>query len=195
MLLEPDLRPVIALLLVVALASACDRQSGETGQADRAAGADLGGSELIGRVDVSARGTPVPDLEFTNVAGERISLADLEGTPLLVNLWATWCAPCIAEMPTLDALAAEREGELNVLAVSEDFQGAEVVEPFFAERDFSRLEAWLDPENSMMATLGLDSLPVTILYDESGRELFRVHGGMDWSGRRAERLIDGALGN
>ncbi|MCA1748120.1 MAG: TlpA family protein disulfide reductase [Parasphingopyxis sp.] len=185
----------IALLLAILCLGACDRQSGDGGQADRAGSGDLGGSELVGRVDVSARGTLAPDLEFANPAGETVRLADLEGTPLLVNLWATWCAPCIAEMPLLDALAEDREGNLRVLTVSEDFQGAEVVEPFFAEQGYRRIEPWLDPENTMMATLGLDSLPVTILYDESGRELFRVHGGMDWSGARAERLIDGALGN
>ena len=149
----------------------------------------------MGMVSVEERGTPAPDIAIAGPDGEDIALADFEGRPLLVNLWATWCAPCIAEMPTLDALAEREEGRLKVLTVSQDLQGAEVVEPFFAERDFEWLEPWLDPDNAMMTALGLDTLPVSILYDEDGRELFRVRGGMDWSGERARRLIDGALGN
>ena len=189
------MRAVIASLLAASLLLAgCDRQSGDTGQGEAGTAADLGGSELIGQVDVSDRGSPAPDLEFSNSTGETVRLSDFEGTPLLVNLWATWCAPCIAEMPTLDRLADATEGDLNVLTLSQDFQGAPVVDPFFADQRYRRLEPWLDPENTMMATLGLDSLPVTILYDEAGRELFRIRGGMDWSGDRADRLIGGALG-
>ena len=153
-----------------------------------------GGSDEMGRVSVEFRGTQAPDLAFSDPDGRAIRLSDFEGQPLLVNLWATWCPPCIREMPTLDALA-EREGDaLKVLTISQDLQGAEVVEPFFAENDFTYLEQWLDEENAMMMALAADTLPVTVLYDADGRELFRVIGGMDWAGARAETLISGALG-
>ena len=148
----------------------------------------------MGRVSIEYRGQPAPDLSFSDPDGRTISFAELEGQPLLVNLWATWCPPCIAEMPTLDALAAREAGTLRVMTISEDLQGAEVVAPFFAENDFAELEQWLDPDNAMMAALALDTLPVTILYDAEGRELFRVIGGMDWAGERAETLISGAIG-
>ena len=184
-------RPFLASLATAFLLAGCDAAP-DAPVAAPETGVPV---ESAGKLDRSHAGEPAPDLAFEDPDGAPVRLAEFGGKPLLVNLWATWCAPCIAEMPTLDALAADRAGELRVLTISEDFQGAEVVGPFFAERDFDRLEQWLDPENAMMATLGLDSLPVTILYDESGRELFRVYGGMDWSGERAERLIDGALGN
>ena len=148
----------------------------------------------MGRVSIEYRGQPAPDLSFSDPDGRTISFAELEGQPLLVNLWATWCPPCIAEMPTLDALAAREAGTLRIMTISEDLQGAEVVAPFFAENDFAELEQWLDPDNAMMAALALDTLPVTILYDAEGRELFRVIGGMDWAGERAETLISGAIG-
>ena len=70
------------------------------------------------------------------------------------------------------------------------FQAGEV----FADNDFAELEQWLDPDNAMMASLALDTLPVTILYDAEGNELFRVIGGMDWAGERADTLISGAIG-
>lgn len=196
------MRLLIALLLSSApLLAACDRQSDEAPQeAVSAPGTNgtqmesYGGSEEMGRVSVEYRGTPAPDLAFSDPEGETIRLSDFEGQPLLVNLWATWCPPCIREMPTLDALAEREESALKVLTVSQDLQGAEVVEPFFAENSFDHLEQWLDEENAMMMALAADTLPITVLYDSDGRELFRVIGGMDWAGERAETLISGALG-
>ncbi|MGP1352776.1 MAG: TlpA family protein disulfide reductase [Parasphingopyxis sp.] len=196
------MRLLIALLLGSApLFAACDRQSGDASQeavsAPGANGAQMesyGGSEEMGRVSVEYRGTPAPDLAFSDPDGETIRLSDFEGQPLLINLWATWCPPCIREMPTLDALAEREGGALKVLTVSQDLQGAEVVEPFFAENSFDNLEQWLDEENAMMMALEADTLPITVLYDGEGRELFRVIGGMDWAGERAETLISGALG-
>lgn len=197
------MRVLIALLLGFApLFAACDRQSdGAPQEALSAPGTNgatvesYGGSETMGRVSVEHRGMAAPDLEFSNAGGQAIRLSDFEGQPLLVNLWATWCAPCIREMPTLDALADREDGNLKVLTISQDIQGAEVVGPFFAENSFDHLEQWLDEENAMMMTLALDTLPATILYDEDGRELFRVIGGMDWAGERADTLISGALGD
>lgn len=157
-------------------------------------GESYGGTETMGRVSVEFRGMAAPDLAFSNAQGQTIRLDDFEGQPLLVNLWATWCAPCIREMPTLDVLAARVDGQLKVLTISQDLQGADVVRPFFAENSFEHLEQWLDEGNVMMLTLAIDTLPITILYDEDGRELFRVIGGMDWAGERAETLISGALG-
>jgi thiol-disulfide isomerase/thioredoxin len=148
----------------------------------------------MGRVSIDYRGDPAPDIAFTNPQGQAIRLSDFEGQPVLVNLWATWCAPCIREMPTLDALAGREEGRLKVLTISQDFQGADVVTPFFAENGFAHLEPWLDEANAMLSALESDTLPITVLYDEDGNELFRVYGGMDWSGERAETLISGAIG-
>ncbi|NNC73298.1 MAG: TlpA family protein disulfide reductase [Sphingomonadaceae bacterium] len=184
----------------------CDRQSGDAPQdgGDKGVVGGVGasgdggrydGSETMGVVSIDYRGMAAPDLAFQNPEGEAIRLSDFEGQPLLVNLWATWCAPCIAEMPTLDRLAEEYDGQIKVLTISQDLQGAEVVTPFLAERRFRHLEDWLDEDNAMMAGIESQTLPTTILYDAYGNELFRVIGGMDWAGERAERLIEGALGS
>src|SRR3546814_12030600 len=71
------------------------------------------------------------------------------GKPLLVNLWATWCAPCVAEMPTLDKLAAARGDAMTVIAVAMDLQGAEVVDPWFQKAGLTTLQPYLDPENAL----------------------------------------------
>ncbi len=204
------MRSVMALALVpMLLVAACDRQSGEAPQAREGSAPQIAapagtpggtsersyaGSEVLGRINTDYRGMAAPEFAFRDPDGNEMRISDYAGRPVLVNVWATWCAPCIAEMPTLDLLA-EREGDaLKVLTISQDLQGADAVAPFMAEYDFAHLEPWLDPQNSYMADLEAETLPITILYDVDGAELFRVFGGMDWSGERARGLIAEALG-
>jgi len=142
-----------------------------------------------GRLDRSHAGSRAPATAFENPDGDPARLADFRGKPLLVNLWATWCGPCIVEMPTLDALAA-REGErLQVLTISEDLDGRDRVEAFFAKQGYRHLETWLDPQMALMPALKVDTLPTTILYDARGREVWRVVGMEDWQSGRAAVLI------
>ena len=142
-----------------------------------------------GQPDRGHAGAPGPASEFEDPQGRPVRLADFGGRPLLVNLWATWCAPCVAEMPTLDALAG-REGEaLQVLAISQDRDGRAKVESFFAERRFGMLQPFLDPQMSLMEELGVTTLPATILYDSDGREVWRVIGPKDWRSDDVAKLI------
>ena len=130
----------------------------------------------------------MPDVAFTNPSGEKTTLAAFRGKPLLVNLWATWCAPCIAEMPTLDKLAVARGDALRVLVVSQDLGGAAQVRPFFAKNDYIALQPYLDPDLNLSLAYGAN-LPTTILYDAAGREVWRVTGGLDWTGDKAAKLL------
>jgi len=141
-----------------------------------------------GTVDRSHAGTAAPAITFEDGSGEPASLADFRGRPLLVNLWATWCAPCIAEMPTLDALAAREQG-IEVVALSQDIEGRAKVEQFLRERKLSNLEAHIDDELAMMGALKVSTLPTTIMFDAQGRELWRMTGIEDWTGERAAKLI------
>ena len=135
----------------------------------------------------------MPAVNVTDPAGDSLNLGALQGTPVLMNLWATWCAPCVKEMPLLDALAGEYEGRLRVLTVSQDMQGAEKVEPFFAQGGFAHLEPWMDPGNDLGFAVGGGVMPTTVLYDASGREVWRVQGEFDWSGEEARAAIDAAI--
>src|SRR6478672_5459513 len=83
------------------------------------------------KIDRSHAGAAAPTGEFEDPDGEAVSFAVFQGKPLLVNLWATWCTPCVAEMPTLDALAGRTNGKLQVLTLSQDADGREKVEAFF----------------------------------------------------------------
>jgi thiol-disulfide isomerase/thioredoxin len=185
------LRLKILALLVLPLWS-CDSEMKAPESAPAAKAPSASGEKVAGRLDRSRAGTPAPSTTFEDPAGEPASLQDFRGKPVLLNLWATWCAPCVAEMPTLDALAASRD-DIEVLAVSQDMAGAAKVDAFFAERKFRMLEPYLDPALTLMTGLKVDTLPTTILYDAQGREVWRMTGIEDWQGSRAAALIAEAL--
>jgi thiol-disulfide isomerase/thioredoxin len=189
--------PLLSLTLPIVLAVAgCDRQSAqdsqpkETATATAAASADE--EALNGTLDRSHAGENLPDATVEGPNGVKLQLAKLTGGPVLINLWATWCAPCVKEMPTLDKLAAE-PGSPRVLAISEDLKGAEAVNPFLQEHRFLHLQTWLDPQANLSLGYG-GNLPTTVLYDKNGKEVWRMLGGYDWSSDEAKALIAEATG-
>lgn len=185
-----SLRLSLTLLLALPLA-ACDREPAPDAQEQ----GELEGAkpDLVGTVDQSHAGELMPAVLLKDPAGKQINTGALQGGPVLLNLWATWCAPCVVEMPMLDELAGEYEGAVRVMTVSQDMQGAEKVEEFFAANDFENLQPWLDPENTLGFGIGGGVLPTTVLYDSAGREVWRVVGEYDWSGAEAREAINGAI--
>ncbi len=180
------MRPLIACLLMLALA-ACDSGSKDASQGGVPA-------ESVGKVDISQRGKAMPAVPFVDEKGAPATLTQFLGKPLMVNLWATWCAPCKAEMPHLETLALEDE-RFRLITVSEDLEGAKVIAPYFKEKGFKALTQYSDAQNVLMAELGTETLPTTIFFDAKGKELWRVYGMMDWTGAPAKKLIDDAIGS
>ncbi len=177
----------IVIVLGLALAG-CDRGAPEAAQESSATSAPTG------KIDRSQAGALMPAPNVRDPAGGVLNLGALQGTPVLLNLWATWCAPCVKEMPLLDDLAGEYGDDLHVVTVSQDLQGAEVVEPFFARAGYDNLRPWLDPDTELSFAIGGGVLPTTVLYDGLGRELWRVQGDFDWSSEAARAAIEEALG-
>lgn len=143
-------------------------------------------------IDRSHKGEPAPAAVFNNPDGGEISIAKFKGVPVLVNLWATWCAPCVKELPTLDKLAAARrvDGQLGVVAVSQDSGPQESVETFLTNLNVKDLGAYHDPKMSLSGALGPDTvLPTTILYDANGKEVWRYVGDLDWTSPEAAKLL------
>lgn len=193
----------LSLLIGLSLAlSGCDRQSGDNAQgaANDAAASHMltadevtpdeaapgsGGAETFSHiVDRSHKGEAMPDKVFTTADGKQTTLKDIAaGKPLLVNLWATWCAPCVAELPALDRAAkAAADKGVAVIAVSQDMETASVP-AFWAARKLSTLKTWLDPENSLGFHYATGTLPTTILYDGAGKEVARIVGALEWDGK------------
>ncbi len=135
----------------------------------------------------------MPAINLTDPEGRELNTGALQGEPVLVNLWATWCAPCVKEMPLLDELAAQYDGRMRVLTVSQDMGPSDTIAAFFADGGYRMLEPWHDPDNALGFALGDTMLPMTILYDASGQEVWRVLGDFDWSSEEARAAIDAAL--
>jgi thiol-disulfide isomerase/thioredoxin len=133
---------------------------------------------------------PAPEIAFADSDGKRQTLADFRGRVVLVNLWATWCEPCIREMPSLDRLrAAIGDRDLAIVLVSQDRGGDKVVAPFFAKLGLARLKTYLDPQSTVGHAFEVRGLPTSILVDRDGNELGRVEGALDWDGAPAQALL------
>ena len=124
---------------------------------------------------------PLPEIEFEDGNGEALTLADLRGKTVLLNVWATWCVPCREEMPTLDALEAELGGPgFEVVPLSVDRAGPEVVRKFYAEIGIEHLGLYIDASMRASFDLQAPGLPTTLLIDSEGRELGRLVGPAEW---------------
>ncbi len=123
--------------------------------------------------------------------GASVSLNDFRGKAVLVNFWATWCAPCLKELPSLDALEGRLGGrKFEVVAIAADPRGPEVAQAFLDRLEIKHLELYADPRLAMATSIGgADVLPVSILYDAAGREIGRLVGEADWASPEAERLV------
>ncbi|NNL89790.1 MAG: TlpA family protein disulfide reductase, partial [Marinicaulis sp.] len=122
-----------------------------------------------------------PAISFSK-DGSPVTLADFKGRAVLVNFWATWCAPCLKELPSLDALQAKfKTRNFEVVAIASDPRGPEVAQEFLDRLEIENLQLYADPQLAMvMAYGGANVLPLSVLYDADGREIGRMVGEADW---------------
>ncbi len=148
-------------------------------------------------VDVLRAQPPValPALHFTAADGAARSLADYAGRGVVLNFWATWCVPCVSEMPALDALSrALADKGIVVLPVSLDHTGADAVKPFYAGHGIGSLPVLLDMHAETMVALKLEGIPTTLVIDRSGREVARVQGPVRWDSADAASVVGRLVG-
>ena len=176
------MRFIILLAGLLALAG-CDRENAKEQQG---APAEAPAVPQAG-INRGQAGTPAPAIAFRDPSGKETSLAAFAGRPLLVNLWATWCAPCIKELPTLARLSSSQDA-ITVLALSQDMQPQPAVAAFLVERKIA-VKPYQDSEMAMSSALGANILPTTILYGADGKEIWRFTGDLDWTGAKAAELL------
>jgi thiol-disulfide isomerase/thioredoxin len=148
---------------------------------------------------VTREARAVAPLTFLNDAGQRVPLEQWRGRTVLINLWATWCAPCRKEMPALDALQAELGGrDFEVVAINIDTRNVERPRVWLQENGVTRLAYYADPEAKVFQDLKRAGqavgMPTTILMDANGCHLGVLHGAAEWASADAKALIRTAIG-
>ena len=185
------MRLILICSSLLALA-ACHQEAQQQQPATNETGAAPAGEQQKG-VHRDHKGTPAPAAVFTDPKGKPVKLADFAGKPLLVNLWASWCAPCVKELPTLDRLA--QSGKIQVLAVSQDDGPHPSVVAFLQAHRIATLEPYQDAKMGLSGALGPDTvLPTSILIDANGKEVWRYVGDLDWTSPEAAKLLAEAGG-
>ena len=136
--------------------------------------------EFSNQVDI-ASGTPAPDFTFPGLDEKMVSLSDYRGKVVLVNIWATWCPPCVEEMPSMEKLYRKFKGQnFEILAVSIDEPGLEAVAPFMKKSNLT-FPALIDSEGTIKAVYGVTGIPESFIVDKQGIFIKKIVGPVDWA--------------
>jgi len=154
-----------------------------------------GGSSFSEKLQVQQDRPAAPTEAFTAVGPDgterQVTLADFRGRPLIVNFWATWCAPCIEELPSLLRLEEQAaDGDFKVLAISNDRGGLKAVTPFLEKHDLQGLDLYLDPKGTLARTFDLRGLPTTFVIDPAGRVYATLEGKAEWDAPEVRALLE-----
>lgn len=153
----------------------------------------------IAALAVDKRPKPAVDVSFKGPDGKKLTLGDFRGRNVLLNLWATWCVPCRAEMPALDRLQAKFGGpDFQVVAVNIDTVRLDKPKTFFAEASVKNLNLYADPTADAFEALKVAGkalgLPTSLLIDKDGCEIGVMAGPASWDSQDAEAAISALLG-
>jgi len=152
----------------------------------------------VAAVEIRPDPTPAPALAFADPQGKPTSLAAFKGKTVLVNLWATWCAPCLKEMPALDTLQQQAGGaDFAVVAINIDTRNLDKPKTWLAENKIAALPYYADPQAATFQTLRaaykVEGMPVSLIVDAQGCELGIIQGPADWASADARALIKAAM--
>lgn len=152
----------------------------------------------VAAVEVAKQPALLPDLAFNGPDGKPTTLTAFRGKTVLVNLWATWCLPCLTEMPALDALQGALGGpDFEVVAINIDTRHPEKPRKWLADKSIARLAYYADPQakvfQDIRAVKKVEGMPISLLVDPAGCELALLQGPAEWSGADARALITAAI--
>lgn len=134
---------------------------------------------------------PLPPFTIADLDGKELGLDAFKGKVVVLNLWATWCVPCIKEMPSLERLSTKlKDKGVAVMSVSQDRGGQRQVGPFLEKQGLKALPIYLDPKGAVLKAINGRGLPTTVILDKEGREVGRLEGDAEWDGPNAVAVIE-----
>ena len=134
-------------------------------------------------------GRPAPNFTLPGLDGKMVSLSNYQGHVVLVNIWATWCPPCVDEMPSMERLYQELKDEnFEIVAISIDQMGAEAVAPFMKKNNLS-FTALLDPEGTIKSTYQITGVPESFIVNKKGILVEKIIGPRNWADPAAVRYL------
>ena len=155
--------------------------------------ADMPDRTKLGEFVPSSQPFTAPAISLADTNGHSVELSELRGKLVLVNLWATWCDPCLREMPSLERLQSRLGERIAVLAVSEDRGGNKTVEPFIAKLGLKSVKIYIDPKSEVGHAFGARGLPTSFLIDREGKVLGRVEGAAEWDSPKILGVLEPLL--
>lgn len=151
---------------------------------------DIARAEQMGDFSLIDPPLPTPKEQFEDQLGAKLGLADFKGAVVVLNFWASWCAPCVAEMPTLDALQGAMAAEgVKVVAVSIDREGIEKAAPFFRRTGVTNLTLYTDRLSKLFQEMEGTVLPTTFILDRDGQVVLKFVGPTDWNGDHVKERL------
>jgi thiol-disulfide isomerase/thioredoxin len=179
-------RRAAAALVMIAMTAASSAAEDKAGVPERT---------RLGEFIPATPPPPAPAISFADLAGNTLSLSEFAGKIILVNLWATWCEPCLREMPSLERLQARLGDKITVVAISEDRGGSKAVEPLIAKLGLKSVKTYLDPKSTAERAFAVQGLPTSFLIDREGKVLGRVEGAAEWDSPKLIETLKSFLDN
>jgi thiol-disulfide isomerase/thioredoxin len=145
----------------------------------------------LANLKIHKNAVKVPDIEFYDASGTKITNINLLGKVSVINLWATWCPPCVKELPSIDRLAKSvNQNNIKIYAVSQDRAGNKIVPPYFQKLNLKNLTIFLDNQGNLMTAFKTPVLPTTIIIDKKGMEIARLVGEINWDSQEVINYLN-----
>jgi thiol-disulfide isomerase/thioredoxin len=172
---------MVILLLTPGLAPAAENDKDTTNRAK------------LGEFVPSPKPSPAPAISLTDTAGNKVDLSGFGGKLVILNLWATWCEPCLREMPSLERLQSRLGDKVAVLSVSEDRGGTKIVEPFIAKLGLKSVKIYVDPKSEVGHVFTVQGLPTSLVIGRDGNLRGRVEGAAEWDSAKMLGVLEPLL--
>lgn len=145
-------------------------------------------------INVLPKTYPIKPVEFNDVDGKAIDFSHYKGKVIMVNMWATWCPPCVRELPAIERLATKFKAEdFALLPISIDAEGKQQVQSFLNTLGMAGFNSYYDPEQNLGQVFPLDTIPATFILDQDGQLIAFVRSFVDWDDAKAVSLIQGFI--